>query len=148
MKQIKNITLAFLFIIVITSCEENDPPELVDDAQQEMIDALSKTWSTSSVLQDNNSVSGDWSDFRIQLTENMGYTSNSSTNEQKLIWPISGSYTFPDVDNPNKILRSDGVEINLSNVTETSATLSFQITGRSNGRSNSLIGEWVFILGI
>ena len=146
MKTIKHILIALsiIAIVALTSCGKDNPAPV--DPQQEMIEALAKTWTPTSITLDGVDQMGNWPGFNIQLTTTKGYTTNSSTDEQKLVWPLSGSYTFPDATNANKVLRDDGVEILLSNVTATSATLSFTITGR-NGRTDGLIGEWVFAIG-
>lgn len=148
MKIMKNILIALSIVAtaLLTSCDGSDSPSPQPDPQQEMIDALTKTWTVTEVTLDNVSVTGEWNNFSIQFMNDKTYSSTSSTNEQKLVWPIIGSYTFPDTNNPNMISRDDGVEITLSNVTETSATLSFRISNRS-GRVDGLIGEWVFVLG-
>ena len=148
MKALENIVLPIIIICVmsLSSCKDIEPAPDVIDAQQEMIEALTKSWTITSATLDNATVTSNWDNFNIQLTSSLGYSTNSSTNEQKLVWPVSGTYTFPESNNPNKILRSDGVEITLVSVTESSATLSFQITGR-NGRTDGLLGEWVFVMG-
>lgn len=148
MKIIKNILLglSLIAIALLTSCKGSDSPSPQPDPQQEMIDALTKTWTVTEVTLDDVSVTGEWNNFSIQLMNDKTYSTTSTTNEQKLVWPIIGSYTFPDTNNPNMITRDDGVEITLSNVTETSATLSFRISNRG-GRTDGLIGEWVFMMG-
>jgi len=148
MTVIKNIVVALTLIGIVglTACGGGDTPAPVVDPTQEIIDALSKTWSVSSVTLDNADVTTDWNGFALTFDSSKGYTATALNNESILVWPASGSYSFPNANNTNQILRNDGVEITLSNVTETSATLSFQITGR-NGRTEGLIGQWVFVMG-
>ena len=148
MKIVKNIVLAFTLIgiVSLTACGGGDTPAPVVDPTQEIIDALTKTWSVSSVTLDNTDVTTDWNGFTLTFDSSKGYSATALNAESILVWPASGSYSFPNANNTNQILRNDGVEITLSNVTETSATLSFQITGR-NGRTEGLIGQWVFVMG-
>lgn len=147
MKTIKNIIQIIILaqVVLLVSCGGGDNPTPAADPRQEVIEALTKTWTVTSATFDDVTVSGDWNGFSLEFTDSQGYTTNASTDEQKLVWPTSGSYSFPDASNSFRILRSDGVEITISDLTETSATLSFQILQRS-GRASGLIGEWIFVM--
>lgn len=145
---VKNIVLAFTLVGIINliACGGKDTPAPIVDPTQEIIDALTKTWSVTSVQLDNADVTGDWSSFTLTFDNSKGYSATVLNAESILVWPANGSYSFPNASNANQVLRNDGVEITLSNVTKTSATLTFNILGR-NGRIDGLIGEWVFEMG-
>ena len=147
MKTIKNITILAVIAVIATlsACGGDDTPTPVTDPTTEVIKALGKSWTATSVSLDDADVTGDWAGFALTFLQSQGYSATNLSAESILVWPVSGSYTFPNANNANQILRNDGVQMTLSNVTETSATLSFRITGRT-GRTDGLIGEWVFVM--
>jgi len=150
MKTIKK-TLSILFITafsLFTSCGDEDDPTPVIDPTQATIDGLSKTWAINNVNLDDENVIGDWTGFVITFDQSKGYSCTNLSEESILVWPVSGSYTFPNANNPNVILRDDGVRIVIENLTESSVRLIFNIEGRRGGRTDGLIGEWVFNLTI
>lgn len=141
------VSITSIFIIaVLTACGGGDTPVPVTEATEEVIEALSKKWTTKSVTLDNVDVTADWSVFTLTFSQTQNYTASVLSSESILVWPAGGSYTFPNTNNAKQILRDDGVQITISNITETAATLTFSITGR-NGRTDGLIGEWVFEMG-
>jgi len=142
---IKNILLgiALMGIVALTSCGKKDTPAPQVDPTQAIIDGLSKTWNVNTVTLDNAAVTGDWTGFELQFSGSQGYTATNLSVESVLVWPVSGSYTFPNANNPNVVERNDGVQITISNLSTTTATLTFNIAGR-NGRTEGLIGKWVF----
>ena len=148
MSIIKNLTILIVLstVALFTACGGGDTPTPVTDPTQEIIDGLGKTWTISSVTLDNSDVTSDWSGFELTFNTSKGYSASDLSDESVLIWPTIGTYSFPNQNNALLVERNDGVQISISNLTETSATLSFQITGR-NGRSEGLIGAWVFVMG-
>lgn len=149
MNTTKKILLAIMItsIAALSSCGGDDSPVPVVDPTLEIIEGLSKTWSVTSVTLDNSDETTDWSGFTLNFDLSKGFTASDLSDESVLVWPTSGSYSFPNANNANIILRSDGVQITIEDLTETSARLVFNITGRSGGRINGLVGEWVFDLG-
>ena len=126
-------------------CGGDDSPGI--DPVQEVIDGLEKTWRVTSVTFGNDDDTADWNGFTLTFDQSQGYTASRLSDESVLVWPTSGSYHFPNSSNSNLVERDDGVQINISNLTETSATLTFTISGRSGstgGKEDGLIGAWVF----
>ena len=145
----KNINRIIVIILVtgigsIVGCKKKSDPTPVDP-KQEIINNLTNTWSVSGVTMDGQDVSADWTDFALTIDLEQNYAATDLSAESVLIWPVIGSYTFPNTDNSNVVLRNDGVQITISNLTVNSVQLSFQISGRNNGgRTEGLLGNWLF----
>ena len=151
MNTIKNILLglALLSILTFAACGGGDSPTPITDPSQEIIDGLEKAWSVTSVTFQNQDVTSDWNGFALTFDTSQGYQATNLSVESILVWPPSGSYSIPNTANPTSLLRSDGVAILVSNLTEASATLTFTISGRGGrmgGKDEGLLGEWVFHL--
>jgi hypothetical protein len=146
MKTIYKYILLLSIITLLSNCggNGNTDPTPVADPTQAVIDGLAKTWTINSVSLDGSNVASDWNGVSVSFTTNKSFSITGLSTENSLIWASSGSYSFPDATNANKILRNDGVEIKLSNLTDNSATLEFSILERSGGRTNGLIGSYSF----
>lgn len=146
MKKIQLIIFIGLALNFMHCGGSEDDPDLDPqiDPKQEVIDGLSKTWQMKKVVFDGTDVSDDWVGFTLRFDKSKNYTAKELSVESILVWPVSGSYTIPNTNNPKNILRNDGVQIVLSNITQSSVTLRFSISGRSGGKVSSLIGDYTF----
>ncbi len=101
----------------------------------------SKPWSVTSgsVTKDGFDVSSQFDGFTLTFGE-FTYSSKNGLNSA---WPSTGTWEFSN-DNPNKILRNDGVLMDAT-VANNSLTLKFRVSD-VGGRSNGLDGEYVFVL--
>ena len=137
-----------VMILVSVSCGKDDPKPKVDEVEA-TVEALSnKPWTPTGVTFANANVDTDWSNFVLSFDDSKGYTASALSNESVLVWPASGTYTFPNANDPNTILRDDGVLISIQSLTETSTLLVFTITGRNEDtRTEGLLGKWEFELG-
>ena len=144
MKTIKTYILLLSIITLLTNCGDPDPtPQPVDETQA-VIDGLAKTWTIDAVTLDGSSVASDWNNVQVSFTPNKSFSITGLSTENSLIWPSSGSYSFPDSTKPMSVLRSDGIAIAISDLTESSATLKLTITGRTGGREAGLSGNYSF----
>lgn len=144
MKKLKKYILLLSIIALLTNCGDPDPvPQSVDETQV-VIDGLAKTWTVSQVSLDGTSVDSDWDNVQVNFTANKSFSITGLSQENALIWPSSGSYSFPDATKPMSLLRSDGISIVISDLTESSATIKFGITGRTGGRGSGLSGNYSF----
>jgi hypothetical protein len=145
MTTIRNTIFIIAAAMITFACGGDDSPTV--DPIQKVVDGLGKTWSATSVTFQSQEVTTDWSGFTLAFDQNKGYTATSLSDESVLVWPTSGSYSFPNLENVNTILRSDGVQISIEDLTESNARLVFQIEGRNQGgREDALIGEWAFVM--
>gem|GEM_PF-5448939 len=46
-----------------------------------------------------------WQDFTLMLKADQNYNATNVSTDRELVWPLSGSYTFPDPDNLNQVVR-------------------------------------------
>jgi len=145
MKSLAKYILFISIITLLTNCGDPEPtPQPAIDLEQATIDGLAKTWTISGVSLDGASVASDWAGVSISFTTSKSFTVSGLSTQNSLIWPSTGTYSFPDANKPLKVLRNDGIEITISNLTENSATLGFAITGRTGGRQDGLTGNYSF----
>ena len=141
MKKI-HICIIVLISMSLTFCgskEDPTPQNLVDpDPIKEVVDGIAKTWEVNSVSLDGMDVSDDWSGFTLAFDKSKNYTAAELSVKSILVWPVKGSYTIPNTSNPNNLLRNDGIQIVLSNVTASTLKLSFTISGRSAAHSMAI----------
>jgi hypothetical protein len=142
---IKNTLFIIAAAMITLGCGEDDSPTI--DPIQQVVDGLEKTWSATSVTFQSQDVTANWGGFTLAFDQNKGYTATSLSDESVVVWPTSGSYSFPNLENANSVLRSDGVQISIEDLTDTNVRLVFQISGRNEGgREDALIGEWAFVM--
>jgi len=131
-------------LMVLEACNRItvDPdPDLLEQ-QLNALQNNGTSWSTvgGSVTKDGFDVSSQFSSFNLTFGE-FTYTSQNSV---ATAWPGSGTWQFSNND-PNLILRDDGVLINLS-LNGDSLLLRFTVDGTAGGRIEGLAGEFTFAL--
>ena len=145
MKSLNKYIVLLSIIALLTNCKgksTTDPAPV--DPTLAVIEGLTKTWTVSEVTLDGTNVTSDWNNVQLSFAANKSFSITGLSQENALIWPSSGSYSFPDATKPMSVLRSDGIPIIISNLTETSATLDFTISGRTGGRETGLSGNYTF----
>jgi len=130
------LTVMFLLIAFtwLSSCKKDDDPVDPRDLQ---IKRLTATWNIESVTNDNIDVSGQFTGMTLTI-DGLNFTTQNGGNP----WPTHGTYTFKDND-LNTIIRSDGVEIALVEVTANTLILSFNYAS-INGRVQGITGGFIF----
>lgn len=141
-KNLRKASVLFAFamvasLLIISGCKKEDPlPEV------ERIKTLlaANTWRVQSVVVDGVNQNNLFTGLTLSFT-----ATNYSTTNGGLVWPASGTWLFKD-DTGKTILRSDGLEITLEDVTETTLKLSLNRAGGTlgKGRSQSVAGKHVF----
>lgn len=146
MKHLKHLLAALVFVslIVFTSCGggkgKKDPNPAADQAEK-----LVATWTLAAngAKLESQTVDG-WTGFTLSFTgdeDGGSYTTTNVATDSEAVWPSSGTWEF-DGDDIGTILRSDGVDINISSVTATTLTLAFNINTAARG--SSVDGNWTF----
>lgn len=133
-----NVVLLILFVTVTTiSCKE-DPPE---PTQAEINKGLmATTWVVSSVTDDTGDVTAAWSGFTLTVTEN-NYTSSNNVDYPD-VWPSNGTWSL-DANDAFLVKRSDGIDITIHKLDETTLNMEFDYIIPS-GRLSSVEGNWKF----
>lgn len=117
-------------------------------AQELVVEALAKTWEIapgSSVVFQGLDASVFWADFELSFTDRRNFTAVGVPSGYSDVWPASGTFTFPDPDDPNLIERSDGVFIRLEIISETKVDLVFDLED-SGGNAFGTGGSYRFSL--
>lgn len=135
-----------LALLIISGCTEDISPKA--EALKNQLNLLKndgRPWileSTSgSVVKDGFDVSDQFAGFKLSLGDKTYTTQNGLSP----VWETSGTWNFQG-DNPNLILRGDGLVISVS-LLNNNMTLTFTAEGSpSGGRTNSISGEYNFHL--
>jgi len=125
--------------VIFYGCPSND----VDDPLETRIIHLSnqgKPWKAVTITKDGVDVTSQFSGFMLTF----GANTYSSTSGFVSVWPASGVWQYYNED-PDTILRDDGVMIFLSPVTDMNLTLIFTVAD-TGGRLAGISGEYIFLM--
>ena len=128
--------LAFMAMILSTNCGGDDtPPE--PTAQELAQEQLSATWSLGGgfIRLDGRDVSGNFQGFSLSYSGN----SYSTTNAGEL-FSAAGTWSWV-ADSDRQILLDDGKQINISTLSDSDLTFTFQISG-TGGEVAGLPGSY------
>lgn len=127
-------------LLLLPSCKD-DPTE-----EEIFLGKIAAAWipTSTGVVLDDVPVNKVFSGFVLTLTDQAGFT---STNGNSPIWPASGTFTLKKVSTTAgfNLVRNDGVEIFIDQMTDAKLVLRFQYVGQP-GRIGSVGGEYVFDL--
>ena len=133
------LSVVFLLILGFSSCNKDEL-----SAEEVFLEKVGHAWSSSTVKLDNVAVDGAFAGFTITLTKDKKFT---TSNGNAPIWPASGTFTLQEATSvPGfNLVRSDGVAVEVQQLTETSLILTFQYES-DGGRGTSVSGNYVFEL--
>ena len=148
MKKLSNLLAALVFVslVIFISCSSDSGTEV--DPKDTQAALLQDSWdvNSSQVVYNSGNPDVTWDGFSLNITNasaNGGnYSASGVPTGFEEVWPSSGSWTFNN-DNIDELLRSDGVVMDISAVTETSLTLTFDIPD-TGGRTSGIAGTWSF----
>ncbi len=131
--------IAFNFGCETKTVDPTDPTDL--ELQLEALMNNNTAWGLNggSVVKDGFDVTSQFDGFALSIGE-FTYTTQNSLDTA---WPSSGNWEFVN-DNPNKILRSDGVEITV-NITGSKLILSYTVSN-IGGKTSGINGNYEFTL--
>ena len=147
MKYLKSIAIiAFLagFAFMI-GCKKDDGPSQTEEEIQ--LGKLAFTWTVASATLDADDRTADWTGMTLTATTSKTYSTSGSNDDN--VWPASGTWEFAGTSGAglNVLNRSDGLTVNIDNITETALDLSFTyVLAKANkeARVSSIEGNWVF----
>lgn len=130
--------LALAVVLAAPGCDKEPT------AEEKFLEKIGHDWSLSNVELDDVAVNGAFAGFALSITKNKTFT---TTKGNSPIWPASGTFTLKETssDPGFNLIRSDGIEVAVTSVTDTSLTLSFQFNA-DGGRGASVSGDYVFEL--
>lgn len=131
------IIFALAGLFLLASCKKDDPKP-----ETERVKELLKTniWRIQNVTVDNTDQSALFTGLTLTFTD-----TNYSTTKGGVVWPGNGTWAFTD-ETAKKILRSDGVEIRVEEITASSLRLGLTRTSGTlgPGRVTSVSGNYLF----
>lgn len=138
----KNIQRIYLLLIVgfLTSCGGNDPKPITEEEEQ--LKMLSKTWNLSNASVDGLNVEEWFSGLQISFTESKSFTVENAVPP---IWIASGAFELEKSGSNYVIKRSDGVDLLISTLNETSVSISMNYVADDNARIAGITGSYTFI---
>lgn len=169
MNKLSNLFTAttILALVIFASCGKDDgtgpgtDPDPIAEQLALLLNGGAEWTVTAGSIKQDGVAAGDWDNFSLKFTGSgtsgnyttTGRPEESAVPNRDVVWPASGNWEFADAatageKDPSKVVRSDGVVINVS-VTSTKMSLTFTIedTG-SGGRTNGVTGTWVFEFNI
>lgn len=126
-------------LITFTSCKEELSAE--EKAQSEFLKQLSGTWAVNVVEVDSKIVTDAFVDMQITFDTKKRIT---VVNPVGNIWPASSTFKLQKSDVFYDLLRSDGVEVILTDLTADELGLEIGFATPPGGRSASVAGIYAF----
>lgn len=139
MKTIQKIALLLMAILII-SCGGDDPTPLTEE--QEQLKLLAKTWNLNTANVDGLDV-GDWFEgLQVSFTESKSFTVQHAVPP---IWIEAGTFQLEKSGSNYIIKRSDGVDLTITTLNNTSVSISMNYIANANTRSAGISGSYTFI---
>lgn len=131
------IVWVLMGLVTLVGCKKDDPKPETERIKELL---RTNTWRIQSVTVDGTDQSTLFTGLTLTFTD-----TNYSTTNGGVVWPASGSWSFVD-NTAKKIIRSDGLEIRVEEVTGTSLKLGLTRTAGSlgTGRIESVAGNHTF----
>lgn len=133
------LNVVVILLLAFTACKD-DP-----SAEEQFLKRIGAKWdaSTTGVTLDGVAVNGAFKNFSITFTDQGTFT---TSNGNSPIWPASGKFTLKSTSTSVgfNLVRSDGVEIRIDQLTDTKMVLKFQYS--SSSRTSSVSGNYIFDL--
>ena len=130
-------------------CKKDDPVVPTDEeVRTELLAGTSsKGWALTSATLDGDDRLTDWENFELTITTSKGYSTTTSFDDN--VWPSAGTWDYQGTTGSglDVMVRSDGISMNIVNVSESNLTLSFDYLlskPQKSGRVESIEGNWIF----
>lgn len=144
------LVIPLMIILLSTSgCKKDDDPS----PAEVQTTALSSTWvigSSGFVTLDGSDVTSYFSQFELDILADYSYSTIGGNKPNP--WPASGKWSFLENSdgslNLNKLVRDDGLEITIEELTSSTLRISFihNESVHQSGRTDGVSGLYVFSL--
>jgi hypothetical protein len=134
--------LLVLAMFKFSGCDSDDSkPE--PDPEKEYLEQLSFTWHLQQAKIDGTDVTLAFKDLSLTLKSDKTFT---VTNPVAPIWPADGTFVLQEISGAAdyKIVRSDGMDIYVTELSATTLRLELQYQP-IGGRMSSVGGEYQFL---
>jgi hypothetical protein len=113
-------------------------------AEELFMAKISKHWIATNITLDEVPVNGAFDGFAITIVKDKTFTTENSNAP---IWPAASAFTLQKgaVAASFDLLRSDGVEVEVAELTDEKLVLKFRYVS-TGGRVSSVTGNYVFEL--
>lgn len=138
MKNYNSIFYSILMAAALfTGCKGDDPQPETQRIQKLL---SSGTWQIDQVWVDETDQTSFFTGLTLSFTKDTYETTNG-----KAVWPATGTWEFAD-ESADKIIRDDGIEVTVLEVTKTSLRLSLTnpTIGIGSAKANGLAGAHEF----
>lgn len=133
--------VAVLALMVITSFSACDDEPSAEEA---FMDKLSGEWTPSQISLDNVVLEGAFDGFQLVIKVDKSFSTIKGNDP---IWAPSGTFTLKTNTSASgfSLIRNDGVEIQVTDLSNETLGLKFQYTS-TGGRRSSVSGNYQFDL--
>ncbi len=149
MKKIAYMISAVVLILTtsLIACKDDDDPSALEIETNKITDNWVINGDAAAVTLDDYDVSGSFEGFEVVIKSDKTFETIGSPDAD--LWPTSGTWTFlKNSDgsfNFTKVIRNDGIEMQVMTITATQLILKFQFEAPSvNGKSDGVSAEYVF----
>jgi hypothetical protein len=138
----KNIQRIYCLLIagLLTSCGSDDPKPLTKEEVQ--LKKLAKTWSLSGANVDGLNVDDWFENLQVSFTESKSFT---VANAVPPIWVAAGTFEIEKAGSNYVIKRSDGLDLLITTLNETTVSINMSYGTDDNTRSSGITGDYTFI---
>jgi hypothetical protein len=136
---LKFAAVFFVGLVLTTSGCKDDP-----SAEEIFMAKISKHWTATNVTLDDVPVNGAFDGFAITIVKDKTFITE---NGNAPIWPAASAFTLKkgSATTGFDLLRSDGVEVEVAELTDEKLVLTFRYIS-TGGRSSSVTGDYIFEL--
>jgi hypothetical protein len=138
----KNIQRIYCLLIAgfLTACGGDDPKPLTEEEVQ--LKKLAKTWNLSGASVDGLNVNDWFENLQVSFTESKSFT---VANAVPPIWVAAGTFEI-EKSGPNYVIkRSDGLDLLITTLNETTVSINMSYVADDNTRSAGITGDYTFI---
>jgi hypothetical protein len=139
--RLRTTLLMFFFGLPLffTSCDDEETEE------EKFMKQITGEWllSDAGVQLDNTDVNGVFDDFSLEIASDKTF---ATTDGNAPIWPASGSFAIQKTTTGFTLLRNDGVEVEVEEISKDELMLSFQYVAPVGARAASVGGNYRFSL--
>lgn len=149
MKKIAYMISAVVLILTtnLIACKDDDDPSALEIETNKITDNWVISGDAAAVTLDDYDVSSMFEGFEVVIKSDKTFTTIGSPDDD--LWPASGTWAFlknsDDSYNFTKVIRNDGIEMQIMTLTQTQLMLKFHFEADSNnGRTEGVSAEYVF----
>lgn len=137
------------FALLLSSCGGGSNDLALTAGDKAVVNLVAGPWKVVSVTVDGVDKTSLFTGFTITFTKSSANTGGYSTANGGAVWPATGQWTIGDMNTAGSFLRSDGLEVLLTEITDTSLKMSLAWTKNTfgPGRIESISGQHVFVVG-